>query len=284
MQDLLPAGHLRELLPFLVEPAARLRRLVPVSIRHRIWQHRTLQSVGEVSPATLRHLLAGLEATIDVERLRWLQRAHVRAPIELQELCDYRRKLDIAVVKALLVRLHEAPRRRILDLGSGGGYFVAVCRYLGHACDATEVPESRLSSPTAITYGAVRSALRVGPPIDLVITANTPIDVPGIEPASYDLITAHKVCFNGHMRPTVWSAAEWRFFVNDICRFLTPGGRLVLELNEDVARYGARRWYDAELAQYFTTVGDVQRGWITIARDRAVAAERAIEARRRWYT
>jgi hypothetical protein len=61
-----------------------------------------------------------------------------------------------------------------------------------------------------------------------------------------------------------------------ICRFLAPGGRLVLELNEDVARYGARRWYDAELAHYFGTVGLAVRGWITIERDRAVTVAKTI--------
>jgi hypothetical protein len=74
------------------------------------------------------------------------------------------------------------------------------------------------------------------------------------------------------MRPNAWSTPEWRFFVTDICRFLAPGGRLVLELNEDVARYGSRRWYDAELAHYFGTAGQVARGWITIERDRVVDA------------
>ncbi len=201
MQDLLAAGHLRELLPFLVHPAARLRRLVPVAIRHRIWQHRMLQVVRELPPDALRRSLVAIESTIDVERLRRLQQAHLRAPEELQELCDYRRKLEIAIVKALLVRLHDPRRRRILDLGCGGGYFVAVCRHLGHSCDGTEVPASRLSSATAVSYAAVRAALRIGPTIDLAIAANTPIEVPAIEPQSYDLITAHKICFNGHMRP-----------------------------------------------------------------------------------
>jgi SAM-dependent methyltransferase len=267
---LLRAGRLRELLPFLVLPAARFRRLMPVSIRHRIWQHRTLQGVRELSPAALRQLLADIGSTIDVERLRSLQRAHLGASQELQELCDWRRKLEIAIVKALLVRLHDGPRRRILDLGCGGGYFVAVCRHLGHPCDATEVPASRLSPATALAYAGVRAALRIGPTIDLAIAANTPVDVSEIEPQTYDLITAHKICFNGHMRPTVWSTPEWRFFVTDICRFLAPGGRLVLELNEDVARYGSRRWYDAELAHYFGTIGRVARAWITIDRDRVV--------------
>lgn len=270
VHDLLRAGHLRELLPFLVEPAARLRRLMPVAIRHRIWRHRTLQGVREVSPGAVRRLRGEIESTIDVDRLRWLRLAHLGASEELQELCDWRRKLEIAIVKALLVRLHCAPRRRILDLGCGGGYFVAVCRHLGHSCAATEVPASRLSSATAVAYGAVRGALRIGAAIDLAIAAKRPIEVPGIEAQGYDLITAHKICFNGHLRPTVWGMPEWRFFVTDICRFLVPGGRLVLELNEDVARYGSRRWYDAELAHYFGTVGQVARGWITIERDRVV--------------
>lgn len=270
MQDPLPVGHLRERLPFLVHPAAQLRRLVPVAIRHRIWQHRSLHAVGEL-PGALRRLVGNIEPTLDVEALRRLRHAHLHGPQEIEELCDHRRKLEIAIVKALVAGLHHGPRRRILDLGCGGGYFVAVCRHLGHACDATEVPPSRLSLDTADAYAAVRAALRIGATIDLAIAANTPIDVAALAPASYDLITAHKVCFNGHMRPAVWSISEWRFFVTDICRFLAPGGRLVIELNEDVTRYGGRRWYDAELAEYFARVGQVARAWITIERDRGLS-------------
>jgi len=264
MYDRSPAGRLRESLPFLVDTAAKLRPWVPIAVRHRIWQRRTLRTFPELSEASLHELLAGIAATVDLARLRCLRRAHRDGISELVELCDYDRKLEVAAVKALMAGLHDGPPLRILDLGCGGGYFVATCRYLGHACHGTEVPASRLSAATCAAYDEVAGALRVAPTIELLISAFARIAVPAIVPRSYDLITAHKICFNDHMRAHPWAVPQWKFFVTDACRYLAPGGRLVLELNEHVARYGSRRWYDAELASYFAAVGHVVRNRITI--------------------
>jgi SAM-dependent methyltransferase len=263
MHDRSPAGRLRESLPFLVDTAAKLRPWVPIAVRHRIWQRRTLRAFPELSPASLHELVAAIAASVDLARLRRLHREHRTGTAELVELYDYERKLEVAAVKALLAGVHERPRLRILDLGCGGGYFVATCRYLGHACHGTEVPPSRMSLATAAAYAEVTSALRIGPTIQLLISACAPLALPAM-PSSYDLITAHKICFNDHMRAHPWSVPQWQFFITDARRYLAPGGRLVLELNENVARYGARRWYDAELASYFGTVGRVVRNRITI--------------------
>lgn len=186
MTDWLSAGRLRELLPFLVDPAARLRPLVPVAIRHQIWRRRTLQAFRELPEVRLRRLLIDLESAVDLDRLRGLRDAYQHGPVELAELCDYERKFEVAIVKVLLAGLHAAPPLRILDLGCGGGYFVAVCRQLSHACEGTEVPLTRLSLATAAGYAGVSAALRVAPTIELVISASTPIDAPALRPHSYD--------------------------------------------------------------------------------------------------
>ncbi|MEP6864264.1 MAG: hypothetical protein ABJE66_26830 [Deltaproteobacteria bacterium] len=61
-----------------------------------------------------------------------------------------------------------------------------------------------------------------------------------------------------------WSVPQWKFFIEDACRNLVPGGRLVLDLNEDVARFGARRWYDAAVCSYFNSVGSVIRNRVVV--------------------
>jgi SAM-dependent methyltransferase len=253
-------SHLRESLPFLVVPATLIRPLVPSALRHRIWRHRTLRACPELSGPRLARLRADILATVDEARLRRLQRVHADGTQDVVELCDYERKLEIAVMNTMLAGLHTQSPLRILDIGCGGGYFVAAARYLGHACEGTEVPATRLSPTIAAAYADVSAALRIAPMRELLISPHTPLALP----ATYDLITAHKICFNGHMRPNPWSVAEWKFFVEDACRYLAPGGRLVLDLNEDVTRYGARRWYDAAVAAYFTAVGSVVRNRVVI--------------------
>ena len=63
----------------------------------------------------------------------------------------------------------------------------------------------------------------------------------------FDLITAFWICFNRHRQPDEWGAAEWRYFVEDAIACLRPGGRLVLDLNENAARYGHSPDHEAAL-------------------------------------
>jgi len=239
-----------------------VRPWVPTGIRHRIWRQRALLTCPELTAASLVRLRREILAIVDERKLRSLRRLHEGGLQDVVELCDYERKLEIAVMNTMLAGLHNRPRMRILDIGCGGGYFVAACRHLGHACEGTEVPANRLSPTVAAAYRDVSTALRIAPMIELCIERHRPIEV--LAPATYDMITAHKICFNGHMRPNPWSAAEWKFFIDDVRRFLVPGGQLVLDLNEDVARYGSRRWYDAATAEYFSSVGQLVRNRVVV--------------------
>ncbi|HEY6037229.1 MAG TPA: class I SAM-dependent methyltransferase [Kofleriaceae bacterium] len=239
---------------------------MPTGIRYRIWRQRALLTCPELTASSLVRLRREILAAVDERSLRALRRLHEGGLQDVVELCDYERKLEIAVMNAMLAGLHTGQRMRVLDIGCGGGYFVAACRHLGHACEGTEVPASRLSPTVAAAYADVSTALRIAPMIELCIERFRPIEV--LAPETYDLITAHKICFNGHMRPNPWSAAEWKFFIEDACRFLAPGGQLVLDLNEDVARYGGRRWYDAATEEYFAAVGQLARNRVVVTNPR----------------
>ena len=214
------------------------------------------------SRSDVERLFARIEPTIDRVRLRLLFEAHRGAPFDLAEAADYERKLQIAIVKAFLHGLHTLPSLRILDIGHGGGYFVTVARRLGHDAHGTEVPVDRLPDRAARLYAELTAALGYHDERRLVVERFVPMKLDG----AYDLITAHKICFNDHMKPTSWNVPEWQFFVDDARRFLAPRGKLVLELNENIRRYGALRWYDADVLAFFTSVGGVDGNWITIPR------------------
>jgi SAM-dependent methyltransferase len=239
-----------------------LRDLVPVSLRHWIWQERMLRRAPGVTRDDVERVFARVEPTIDSARLRELYNRHRHATRDLVEASDHQRKLRIAIVKAMLVELHRARPQRILDIGHGGGYFVTVCRHLGHDANGTEVPIERLPPRTAALYAEITAALGYRDERRLLVQRFTPIAVNG----EYDLISAHKICFNDFGKPTEWCVPEWRYFVEDARRHLAPGGRLVLELNENLARYRQLRWYDRELRAYFASAGTVDDHRITIWR------------------
>jgi SAM-dependent methyltransferase len=247
---------------------ATIRRFIPSPVRYWMWQTRMLRSYPRLSAADIDRIYAQLLPKIDRVRLNRLRKCHRRSSIELREASDYEVKLRIAILKALMTGLHQSRALRILDLGSGGGYFVAVCRHLGHTAEGTEVPTFRLDAATTETYAELGSALRFECDHRLLIERGKALGLT----ATYDLITAHRICFNEQLRPSEWTRPEWRYFVEDVCNHIVPGGRLILELRENVARYGVRRWYDDDLAAYFASVGRITGNWITIDPDRRPSA------------
>ena len=236
-----------------------LRNLVPTSLRYRVWQDRMLKSAHRVSKIDVERLFARIEAVIDHKRLRRL-RAQQRSASDLEKASNHELMLRIAIVKAFVMGLHLERRLRVLDIGHGGGYFVTVCRQLGHDCDGTEVPIEHLPSRVAAVYGEIAAALGYRDEQRLLVEAHQPLSLQG----TYDLINAHGICFNGHLKPTEWSVPQWRFFVEDARRFIAPGGLLALELNENLEKYGSLRWYDGQLRDYFLSVGTVASNSIRI--------------------
>jgi hypothetical protein len=236
-----------------------LRKLAPMSLRYRVWQHRMLQSAQGVSTVDVERLFAKIEAAIDHVGLRRL-RTQMREMPDLEELSNHGRGLRIAIVKAFVMGLHIEQRLRILDIGRGAGYFVTVCRYLGHTCDGTEVPIDHLPPQTAAVYAKITAALGHRDEQRLLIEAHRPLALKG----TYELINAQRICFNAHFEPTEWSVPQWKFFIEDARRFLASGGRIALELNENVGKYGLMRWYDTPLRDYFVSVGTVTNNSIHI--------------------
>ena len=67
----------------------------------------------------------------------------------------------------------------------------------------------------------------------------------------FDVITAHMICFNGHKSDELWKIPEWEFFLDDLAKHLTPGGRVWLELNREYDD----SFYTPELKEYFEKRG-----------------------------
>ncbi len=136
--------------------------------------------------------------------------------------------------------LHLRPGSRILDIGTGCGYFPFVCRARGHDVMALDHPDR---DPM---YRAVTEALDIDV-IDHAVTALQPLPDMGI----FDVITAFMVTFNGHVVSPLWGVAEWAYFLDDTLVRLNRSGALVLELN----REPDGRCYTPELETLFASHG-----------------------------
>lgn len=137
---------------------------------------------------------------------------------------DAERWIRVCARRAVALDLDRCEPLRVLDLGTGAGYFPLVCRRLGHYVAATDW------SGREVLYREVTEAIGVDVS-DLDVRPGAPL-LPHPTPGGYELITAFMVTFNGHVE-NPWGVDEWAFFLDDALARLSSGGRLVLELNRE---------------------------------------------------
>jgi len=153
-------------------------------------------------------------ARIDRGALEHLERRFREHPFA--KYFDAERWVRVNVSRVLLIELDVGPSRTVVDLGTGFGYFLLVCRELGHEVQGVDLDEP--------VYRAVTELLGI-PVAHHRIEPQRP--VPSLA-SPLDVVTAHMVCFNGHGTPSLWRAREWSTFLNAFI-----GATLHLELNRE---------------------------------------------------
>jgi SAM-dependent methyltransferase len=138
-------------------------------------------------------------------------------------------------------RIRKAPPRlRILDIGSGSGYFLHVLKCLGHDVLGMDIDAEPVFRETFALLKLPRVIHRIEP--------FEPLPDLG---AKFDLITGHMTCFNRRADGTHWGREEWDYFLNDLLKHLAPGGKIQMDLNP--LRDG--RHMEPDLKKYFLSLG-----------------------------
>ncbi len=210
----------------------------------RLIRHARERFVASVSPR-VRRLAARTRMAIDVPALEALQERHramaVRpvGPFKYFDLATY---LRMNARRAVRLGLDRATPRRILDLGSGFGWFAVVCRELGHEVVGLDVVTpgsdgSDLYTDVIELLGVRRVAHRIEAGVAL------PEELAG----PFDLVTAFQIVFG-----KTWSVGDWRGLLADLRPRLAPSGRLHLEFN---APKGQARAFGDDVAALFASAG-----------------------------
>ena len=194
-------------------------------------------------PAAYRSLWRGLQRAlhplpvsrflrhVDQRAMAALAAKHESALLPGQNWTKYfeaERWLKLNIRRAQDIKLDRAKKRplRVLDLGSGAGYFLFVARELGHTGIGLDVPEPAFYGDIFRQLGLERVEAR--------IEARQPLPPELLAGGRFDLVTAFSIAFNGHKSPALWGPAEWDFLLNDLRdRFLLPGGRIYFDLNPE---------------------------------------------------
>jgi SAM-dependent methyltransferase len=153
---------------------------------------------------------------------------------------ELERWIDVNIRRVRDLDLDLSRPKRLLDLGCGTGYFLHICRLLGHDVIGLDVDELPMFNEIIRLLGVPRVVSR--------IVRFTPLPDLGHK---FDVITGFLVCFNQHKQHDVWDVAAWDFFLDDIARHLTPRGCLWLELNREYND----TYYTPELRDFFKSRG-----------------------------
>ena len=183
------------------------------------------QHVGRVLLMRRLVLRTGAERIIASIDRRSFQAIHDRHAIAnpgpaWPKYLDLKKWIGINLQRVRELELDYGRRREILDIGSGAGYFLYICKWFGHEAVGLDIDEVPMYPEMTRLLGLKRVVWR--------IEAFVPLPDLG---RKFDLITAFMICFNQHNREGLWGVPEWDFFLNDLARHLNPRGRVWLALN-----------------------------------------------------
>lgn len=168
---------------------------------------------------------------------------------------------QLNVERAVRLGLHHGPRLKIVDLGTGPGFFPFVCHLCGHDVLGVDRPLKEFNDEEALVYSLGPSVLGV-PVIRQSIAAFTPLNLP----VQSNLITAYMICFNRHKKPDEWGRSAWEFFLRDAAKYLMPEGRICLGFNPHEERYGDLRFWDQQTLELLEAVGHVTPDGMVVCR------------------
>src|SRR5437016_6720817 len=174
-------------------------------------------------PVSARRLQCELEADASWEELR---RKYPRGVKEVHRFGDTKFWIKRNVERAQDLSLDRGPRRYILDLGCGPGYFIYIAQKLGHSGVGLDIDEQPIFRDTLRLLKVHRVVHRIEP--------DQPLPIPELK---FDLITSYLTCFHRIQRLAdgnwhTWSPDQWQFFLDDMRRNqLSNSGMLLLEFH-----------------------------------------------------
>jgi hypothetical protein len=201
------------------------------------------------TPAFKRDLRA-IRQTIDAEQFEARQAKHQftdlaqarQVHVYGQKYLDVDSFLAVNLARAYALDLPRAKPMRILDIGTGTGYFPFVCQHFGHTALALDMDDKPIYNDVIRFLGVDRRTWQV--------RAFEPLPDLG---ARFHLVTAFRIVFNQNSLPDqVWRVPQWSYFLEDLRQHqLVPNGRVYLDLNPE--KDGKR--YDPATREFFQRQG-----------------------------
>ncbi|MFB0490077.1 SAM-dependent methyltransferase [Methylobacterium sp. OAE515] len=175
-----------------------------------------------VLPTTDKDVIASIDRNQNFQGIR--NKYTVDNPgISAEKYLNYELYIPVYFNDMIRLELNEGSRLRILDLGTGFGYYPYICSAFGHDAEAIDIDTLQLYNEVTLALGVKRTVCR--------INAFEPL---ALNHGRFDLIMAFATCFNNNSSPNLWGQQEWYFFLNDLVqKNLCEDGRLFFRINPE---------------------------------------------------
>jgi hypothetical protein len=193
-----------------------------------------------INPISLHYHLWRIRRSIDLDKFQSLREKYKGTGWGENRRWNLQKRLQIDLKHASRLQLDHGPALKILDIGTGFGYFPYICRYFGHDPLGVDVmvPANRdVVQLLTVPWRECRvEAFHKLPDFD----------------RKFDLITAILIFFNNPRSANTWGVDEWSFFLKDLAENqLTEAGRIYLVLNTDMTG----DYYKRNLFDFFQASG-----------------------------
>jgi len=191
-----------------------------------------------------RLLVGGIIKDIDLDAFSVFQNSYCNAdprPHGYSKYLDIRYWMAESLMRYLYYGLDRSQPLRILDIGTGCGYFPYICTKFGHQAMAVDLDEVPM-------YNEIIRFLKVNR-LTLCVEKFKPFPDFGMK---FDLITAFMIKFNCHYSSAQWGVDEWKFLLDDFrANHLTEDGKVILHFNAN--KDGS--FVEPNLKEYFLNLG-----------------------------
>jgi hypothetical protein len=159
-------------------------------------------------------------------RFKWKSEIDQSDPNDKSEIkyLDIPYFLTSQIKRFFLFELEKNVSGKLLDIGSGGGFFCAIANAVGYKAKGIDVP-NELYEDLCRVFGVNRVINRVHAMAPLEIKINK-YSIVNVAAQTFDI---SKDTITGFIKP--WGKIEWSYFFQDIINRLDTDGRLVLDLN-----------------------------------------------------
>ena len=155
---------------------------------------------------------------------------------------DIKKWMHKTLWRVYILSLNESSPKKILDLGTGTGYFPYLCQFYGHKVKSLDIDTDPMFNDLVKFLGIDRVTFR--------IKENSPLPDFG---EKYDIVTGFMVCFNNHKEKNVWTRNEWNYFLNHLySKHTNPNATAFFTMN---AEPNTNEWYTKNLLEFFLSKG-----------------------------